>query len=121
MTLQPVRRYGFDAAILFSDIIMLPYALGQDVRLVENKGPVLAPIRTAADMAVLEPGRLAPVVAPILETVRRVRAALPQETALIGFAGAPWTVVCYMVEGQGSREFAEVRNLAYAIRRCSMR
>ena len=113
VTLQPVRRYGFDAAILFSDIIMLPYALGQDVRLVENKGPVLSPIRTAADMAQLVPGRLASVVAPILETVRRVRAALPGDTALIGFAGAPWTVVCYMVEGQGSRDFAEVRNLAY--------
>jgi uroporphyrinogen decarboxylase len=113
VTLQPVRRYGFDAAILFSDIIMLPYALGQDVRLVEGKGPVLKPIRTANDMAVLDPARLVPVIAPILETVRRVRAALPADKALIGFAGSPWTVVCYMVEGQGSRDFAEVRNLAY--------
>jgi uroporphyrinogen decarboxylase len=113
VTLQPVRRYGFDAAILFSDIIMLPYALGQDVRLVEGKGPVLKPIRTADDMAVLDPARLVPIIAPILETVRRVRAALPADKALIGFAGSPWTVVCYMVEGQGSRDFAEVRNLAY--------
>ncbi len=113
VTLQPVHRYGFDAAILFSDIIMLPYALGQDVRLVEGKGPVLAPIRSPADMAVLDPARLAPAVAPIMETVRLVRAALPADKALIGFAGSPWTVACYMVEGQGSRDFAAVRTLAY--------
>jgi uroporphyrinogen decarboxylase len=113
VTLQPIRRYGFDAAILFSDILMLPYAIGADLRFVEGEGPVLRPIRTAAEMAVLDPDRLLPGTAPIMETVARVRGALGPETALIGFAGSPWTVVCYMVEGHGSRDFAEVRGLAY--------
>jgi uroporphyrinogen decarboxylase len=114
VTLQPIRRYGFDAAILFSDILMLPYALGADLRFVEGEGPVLKPIRTAAEMATLDPARLLPATEPIMETVSRVRAALGPETALIGFAGSPWTVLCYMIEGHGSREFAEVRGLAYA-------
>jgi uroporphyrinogen decarboxylase len=113
VTLQPIRRFGFDAAILFSDILMLPYALGADLRFVEGEGPVLKPIRTPADMATLDAGRLLSATAPIMETVSRVRAALGPETALIGFAGSPWTVLCYMVEGRGSREFAEVRGLAY--------
>ena len=113
VTLQPIRRYGFDAAILFSDILMLPYALGQDLRFLEGEGPVLQPVRTAAELAALDPARVAAATAPIMETVERVRAALPGETALIGFAGSPWTVACYMVEGHGSREFAEVRGLAY--------
>jgi uroporphyrinogen decarboxylase len=113
VTLQPIRRYGFDAAILFSDILMLPHALGADLRFVEGEGPVLKPIRTPADLAALDANRLLPGTAPIMETVERVRAALGPETALIGFAGSPWTVLCYMVEGHGSRDFAEVRGLAY--------
>ena len=113
VTLQPIRRYGFDAAILFSDILMLPYALGADLRFVEGEGPVLEPIRTAAALATLDPERLLPGTAPIMETVQRVRAALGPETALIGFAGSPWTVLCYMIEGHGSRDFAETRGLAY--------
>ncbi len=113
VTLQPIRRYGFDAAILFSDILMLPYALGQDLRFVEGEGPVLQPVRTAAEIARLDPSRLDAMTAPIMETVGRVRSALTQDTALIGFAGSPWTVICYMVEGHGSRDFTEVRGLAY--------
>jgi uroporphyrinogen decarboxylase len=113
VTLQPIRRYGFDAAILFSDILMLPYALGQDLRFAEGEGPVLHPVRTAAEIARLDPSRLSAMTAPIMETVGRVRSALTQDTALIGFAGSPWTVICYMVEGHGSRDFAEVRGLAY--------
>ncbi len=113
VTLQPIRRYGFDAAILFSDILMLPWALGQGLRFAEGEGPVLPPIRDAAGLAALDLARLPAAIAPILETVRRVRDALDGRTALIGFAGAPFTVACYMVEGGGSRDFAATRLLAY--------
>lgn len=114
VTLQPVRRFGLDAAILFSDILVVPHALGQDLAFVEGEGPRLAPVRSAADMARLSDVPLHDVLGPIYETVARVRSRLPAETALIGFAGAPWTVACYMVEGGGSRDFHEVRRLAYA-------
>lgn len=113
VTLQPLRRYGMDAAILFSDILMVPWALGQELAFREGEGPVLPPIRDAAGLARLDLARLAGAVEPILETVRRVRAGVG-EAALIGFAGSPFTVACYMVEGHGSREFAAVRGLAYA-------
>ncbi len=113
VTLQPIRRFGFDAAILFSDILMLPYALGQGLTFVEGEGPMLPPIRDSAGFAVLDPAQVESRIAPILETVRLVRESLGPETALIGFAGSPWTVASYMVEGQGSRDFAEVRGLAY--------
>ncbi len=113
VTLQPIRRFGFDASILFSDILMLPYALGQDLRYAEGEGPLLAPIRDAAGFAALRPERVADAMTPIIEAVTRIRAGLPPEVALIGFAGSPWTVACYMVEGHGSKEFATVRGLAY--------
>ena len=113
VTLQPIRRYGFDAAILFSDILMLPMALGQDLRFAEGEGPVLAPIRDAAGLARLDTARVPEVTAPILDAVTRIRSALPADVALIGFAGSPWTVACYMVEGHGSKEFAAVRGMAY--------
>ncbi len=113
VTLQPIRRFGFDAAILFSDILMLPYALGQGLSFVEGEGPMLPPIRDSAGLAALDPAQVESRIAPILETVGRVRESLGPETALIGFAGSPWTVASYMVEGQGSRDFAEVRGLAY--------
>ncbi len=118
VTLQPIRRYGFDAAILFSDILILPWALGHGLAFKEGEGPVLPPLRDQAGLDALDPDRLAAAVAPIMETVRRVRAGLAGEgfkqTALIGFAGAPFTVACYMVEGGGSRDFAATRALAYA-------
>jgi len=113
VTLQPIRRFGFDAAILFSDILMLPYALGQGLTFVEGEGPMLPPIRDSAGLAALDPAQVESRIAPILETVRLVRESLGPETALIGFAGSPWTVASYMVEGQGSRDFVEVRGLAY--------
>ena len=112
VTLQPLRRFGMDAAILFSDILMLPYGLGQDLRFAAGEGPVLAPIRDAAGLAALDPAGFAARIAPVLETVRRVRAAVGEAT-LIGFAGAPFTVACYMVDGSGSKDFPQTRLLAY--------
>ena len=113
VTLQPIRRYGFDAAILFSDILMLPWALGYGLAFKEGEGPVLPRLETAAQVAALDPGRVAAAIAPILETVQRTRAGLPPETTLIGFAGSPFTVACYMVEGGGSKDFALVRGMAH--------
>jgi uroporphyrinogen decarboxylase len=114
VTLQPIRRYGFDAAILFADILLVPWALGQELAFVEGEGPKLPPLSDAAGLAGLSDGGAADRLAPVAETVERVRAALPVEAALIGFAGAPWTVACYMVEGGGSKDFAKVKRFAYA-------
>ncbi len=113
VTLQPIRRFGMDAAILFADILLIPWALGQGLRFAAGEGPVLPPIRDAAALAALQPGKVAERLAPVMETVQRVKAALDDKTALIGFAGSPFTVACYMVEGGGSRDFAEIRKLAY--------
>jgi uroporphyrinogen decarboxylase len=117
VTLQPLRRFGFDAAILFSDILILPWALGYGLSFREGEGPVLPKLQDAAQLAALAPERVATAAAPVMETVGRVRTQLAREgfsaTALIGFAGAPFTVACYMVEGGGSRDFAAVRALAY--------
>jgi uroporphyrinogen decarboxylase len=115
ITLQPLRRYSMDAAILFSDILMVPYGLGQGLEFREGEGPVLDAVRDAAGIGKLEAG-LADFqtrVAPVYETVSRVHANLPGTTTLIGFAGAPWTVATYMVEGGTSKDFANVRLLAY--------
>ena len=114
VTLQPIRRYGFDAAILFSDILMLPWALGYGLDYREGEGPVLPRLETEADLARLDPARVPGAIAPILETVERVRTGLPAETALIGFAGSPFTVACYMVEGGGSKDYALIRGMAHA-------
>ena len=111
ITLQPVRRFGLDAAILFSDILILPWALGHGLRFVEGEGPVLPPLKPR-DIDALDPDRLGDAVAPVLETVRRVRGALG-EAALIGFAGGPFTVACYMIEGGGSKDHARTRAMAY--------
>lgn len=114
VTLQPIRRYGMDAAILFSDILVVPHALGQPLAYVEGEGPKLDPVRQTADLGRLSADRLHQVLAPVYETVERVKAGLPPEVALIGFAGSPWTVATYMVEGGGSKEFAHVKRFAYA-------
>lgn len=118
VTIQPIRRYGMDAAILFSDILTVPMMLGQKVDFVEGEGPVLSPVRTAAEIPALTERAFENTVGPIAETVERVRHLLAEEgfaeTALIGFAGAPWTVACYMVEGGSSREFAAAKKWAYA-------
>jgi len=113
VTLQPIRRYGFDAAILFSDILVVPDALGQRVEFVEGEGPRLDPIRSAPDLARLNAGATRPKFARVCETVARLRQDLPREAALIGFCGAPWTVATYMVGGQGSADQREARLWAY--------
>jgi len=113
VTLQPIRRFGFDAAILFADILVVPDALGQEVRFVEGEGPRLDPIRCEADLARLHADATRPKFARVFETVERVRQGLPRETTLIGFCGAPWTVATYMVGGQGSADQAETRLWAY--------
>lgn len=117
VSLQPIRRFGFDAAILFSDILMLPWGLGRSVAFREGEGPVLPPLRTEAEVVALDSARLTEAIAPIEEAVRRIRLGLAKEaftaTTLIGFAGAPFTVACYMVEGGGSRDFAATRTMAY--------
>lgn len=116
VTLQPVRRYGMDGAILFSDILMVPWAMGQKLWMEDGEGPRLTPITDAAGLAALRPAELREAAAPIFETVARVRAALDEagsRTTLIGFAGSPFTVACYMVEGRGGSDFASVRRLAY--------
>ena len=112
-TLQPIRRYHPDAAILFADILVLPFALGHPVKFEVGEGPVLEPFTSAAQLDALNPARAAEVGAPINETVRRVAAALPDDVALIGFAGSPFTVAAYMVEGRGSRDFAAAKRLMY--------
>ena len=116
VTLQPLRRYGFDAAILFSDILMVPWALGQPLRFAEGEGPLLEPLRDAEAIAGLRPEGFLERARPIFETVALLSATLAvqhQRTALIGFAGAPWTVACYMVEGRGGGEFVHARRMAF--------
>ncbi len=113
VTLQPIRRYGFDAAILFSDILVVPDALGQRVRFVEGEGPRLDAITDAAGLAPLDPAVTGEKFGRVYETVARLRQDLPRETALIGFCGAPWTVATYMVGGQGSSDQAAARTFAY--------
>jgi uroporphyrinogen decarboxylase len=113
VTLQPIRRYGFDAAILFSDILVVPDALGQRVEFVEGEGPRLAPIRAQADLARLSASATRSKFARVCETVARLRQDLPHATTLIGFCGAPWTVATYMVAGKGSTDQADARLWAY--------
>ncbi len=111
ITLQPIRRFGFDGAILFSDILVIPHALGQDLRFEAGEGPRLSP--TLVDHALTSLVAVPERLLPIYETVRKVRAGLPGETTFLGFAGSPWTVATYMVAGQGSKEQAETRRMAY--------
>ncbi len=111
ITLQPIRRFGFDGAILFSDILIVPYAMGQNLEFLVGEGPRLSP--TLLDRA-LEDLRAVPErFAPVYETVRRVRVVLGGDRTLLGFAGSPWTVATYMVAGEGSRDHHATRSLAY--------
>ncbi|HYM33525.1 MAG TPA: uroporphyrinogen decarboxylase [Candidatus Cybelea sp.] len=112
VTLQPIRRFGFDAAILFADLPLVADALGQKLDYRDGEGPVLEPVRSVGDLARLDLARLHPRLAPVYETVRRVAQALPNDVALIGFAGAPWTVATYMVEGGGSPDHAITKRWA---------
>ncbi|MSO89632.1 MAG: uroporphyrinogen decarboxylase [Rhodospirillaceae bacterium] len=112
ITLQPIKRFGFDAAILFSDILVIPHALGRHVEFREGEGPALAPLESPRGLAALSEEESMVPLAPVFETIRRVKAALPADTTLIGFAGAPWTVATYMVEGGSSRDFSRVKSWA---------
>ncbi len=111
ITLQPIRRFGFDGAILFSDILIVPYAMGQDLEFLAGEGPRLSPRLVDHALGSLQavPERLL----PIYETVRQVKAMLPAGKTLLGFAGSPWTVATYMVAGEGSRDHHETRAMAY--------
>lgn len=111
VTLQPIRRFGFDGAILFSDILIVPHAMGQDLWFETGEGPRLAPVLAETELETLEP--IPARLDPVYQTVRRVRANLPAATTLLGFAGSPWTVATYMVAGQGSRDQGETRRMAY--------
>ena len=111
VTLQPIRRFGFDGAILFSDILMVPAALGQSLSFGAGEGPALAPPLLDHTLAALTPNPA--FLDPVYATVRNVAAALPQETTFLGFAGSPWTVATYMVAGHGSRDQSETRRFAY--------
>jgi uroporphyrinogen decarboxylase len=111
ITLQPIRRFGFDGAILFSDILIVPWALGQDLQFEAGEGPRLSPPLIDSAFAALtrHPERLEPVYG----AVEKVKAALPPETTFLGFAGSPWTVATYMVAGKGSKDQGDTRRLAY--------
>ena len=112
VTLQPIRRFGFDAAILFSDILVVPHALGRDLRFEEGKGPLMTPI-TADEIGRLSGEMFHARLAPVYETVSRLRRELPGETTLIGFCGAPWTVATYMIAGHGTPDQAPGRLFGY--------
>ncbi|MDP3906269.1 uroporphyrinogen decarboxylase [Novosphingobium sp.] len=111
ITLQPIRRFGFDGAILFSDILIVPYAMGQDLQFLAGEGPHLSPrlVDTALSALTAVPDRLS----PIYDTVRLVRAGLAADKTMLGFAGSAWTVATYMVAGEGSRDQHETRAMAY--------
>ncbi|MEI2386852.1 uroporphyrinogen decarboxylase [Breoghania sp. JC706] len=113
VTLQPIRRFGFDAAILFSDIFVVPEALGYPVRFEEGRGPVLTPL-TSDLLDGLAPERAHDHLSPVMETMTRLRAELPEETTLLGFCGAPWTVACYSVAGHTTAEQTAARIGAYS-------
>jgi uroporphyrinogen decarboxylase len=113
VTLQPIRRFNMDAAILFSDILVIPHALGQDLAFKAGEGPVLTPVNSLKTLEALSMDRLHDHLSPVYQTVSNLSEKLPDNVALIGFAGAPWTVATYMVNGKGSKDQAETRLMAY--------
>ncbi len=118
VTLQPIRRYGMDAAIIFSDILVIPHALGQDLQFIQGEGPKLDAIKDAGSLGRLNFSKFETTLNPVYEALQKTKAGLQGEgfhgTALIGFCGAPWTVACYMVEGGGSKDFIDVKRFAYS-------
>jgi uroporphyrinogen decarboxylase len=112
-TLQPIRRFGMDAAIIFSDILVIPDALGMDVRFEEGRGPLLEPISERKQLDALDRDMRGNKREAVYEALRLTKKALPESTALIGFCGSPWTLACYMIEGKGSRDFQSVRSKIY--------
>lgn len=113
VTLQPMRRFSLDAAIIFSDILVIPDALGQEVKFQEGVGPVLEPIQSSYDIDALSTFGLTDHLAPVYQALSQVRAELPDDVALIGFAGAPWTLATYMIEGGSSRDYAKTKTWAF--------
>lgn len=113
VTLQPLRRYNFDASIVFADILVIPDALGQNVAFKEGEGPVLEPIRDRAGLDQLDVSKVVQNLSPIFETLSRLSKEIPETTGLIGFAGSPWTVAVYMVEGRGRTDCERAREWAY--------
>ena len=113
VTMQPIRRFGFDAAILFSDILVVPHALGQPVRYTVGEGPQLDAIADRAGLDRLKAELDQEALEPIYETIRKVKASLDPRTALLGFCGAPWTVASYMIAGHGTPDQAPARQFAY--------
>jgi uroporphyrinogen decarboxylase len=114
VTLQPLRRFDMDAAILFSDILVIPYGLGVDIRFVEGEGPRVGLTNNQAAIEALDLSTVREKLQPVAETVKLVRKNLPEGAALIGFAGAPWTVACYMLQGKSGKEFEVARLFALA-------
>lgn len=112
-TLQPIRRFGFDGAIIFSDILVIPHALGQDVRFVEKEGPKLEPVTNLQDLDRLDHTLSLDRLEPVFEALARVKRDLPDHTTLLGFCGAPWTVASYMIAGKGTPDQAPARVMAY--------
>lgn len=113
VTLQPIRRFGFDASILFSDILVVPHALGRDLRFEEGRGPLMTPIRPE-EISEIDASAFHVNLEPVYETVRRLRRELPDETTLLGFCGAPWTVATYMIAGHGTPDQAPARLFTYS-------
>ncbi len=118
VTLQPIRRYGMDAAIIFSDILVIPHALGQDLDFVAGEGPKLDAIKDVSGLSRLNYSKFEQTLNPVYEALQKTKAGLQSEghhgTALIGFCGAPWTVACYMVEGGGSKDYIDVKRFMYS-------
>ena len=113
VTLQPIRRFGFDGAILFSDILVIPHALGREVRFEAGEGPRLEPLKDPTIVAKLQMTANQDILAPIIETVRLVKSVLPANVTFLGFCGAPWTVATYMIAGRGTPDQAPARLFAY--------
>ncbi|PCJ27122.1 MAG: uroporphyrinogen decarboxylase [Rickettsiales bacterium] len=115
VTLQPVERFGFDAAIIFSDILVLPHALGWDVAFKQGEGPVLRKFESEKDLSLIS-DNFSAKINNIYDTVSKVKGALPKNVSLIGFAGSPWTVASYMLEGKGKQDFSVSKNFLYTKR-----
>lgn len=114
ITMMPIEQVGVDAAILFSDILVIPLAMGMDVQMVENKGPVLpSPIQTAADVDKLQTPPVEEALGYVYDAIKLTKQALADRKPLLGFAGTPWTILCYMVEGGGSKGFEKAKSLCY--------
>lgn len=113
VTCQPIRRYGFDGAIIFADILLIPRALGQHVWFEPGVGPKLDPLNSPTDIDKLDFSDIHKILNPVYEALQKTRENIPAETTLLGFCGAPWTVACYMLNGGGSKDWANVRAMAY--------